>query len=539
MSGTSPARRPDVVVVLVDDMGFSDIGCYGGEIPTPNLDRLAAGGVRMSQFYNTARCSPSRASLLTGLHPHQTGIGILTADDRPEGYAGTLGDRCVTVAEVLRAGGYSTYMSGKWHLTGSMHQPTDAWPTRRGFDRFYGTVAGGGNYWNPVTLTRDETRIEHEALDPEFFYTDAITDAATGFVADHARERGDQPFFLYVAYTAPHWPLHAPEDDVREHAGRFDEGWDVLRERRARRLVEQGILDDAWPLSDRDPEVRAWSQTSHQDWECRRMEVYAAQIARMDRGVGRIVDALTAAGRLDDTLLLFLSDNGGCAEELPTGWADEQKPRPLNVRTRTRDGRRVFRGNTPEVSPGGEETFASYGQAWANLSNTPFREYKHWVHEGGIATPLVVHWPAGGLEAGGVRHAPHQLPDVMATVLEVTGADYAAAASERDAPPPEGVSMVPSWHGRPVAERTLYWEHEGNAAVRRGRWKLVRKYPGDWELYDLTVDRTELHDRAAEFPDTVAELAADYQAWADRCGVIPRERILALDRYARLRPATR
>ncbi|MFD2078198.1 arylsulfatase [Actinopolymorpha cephalotaxi] len=530
--------RPNVIVILVDDMGYSDIGCYGGEIPTPNLDRLAAGGVRLSQFYNTARCSPSRASLLTGLHPHQTGIGILTEDQRPYGYPGTLNDRCVTLAEVLGAGGYATYMSGKWHLCGQVDRPHDAWPTRRGFDRFFGTLTGAGNYWNPGTLTRDETPVEDHELEPGFFYTDAIGAAAADFVTSHSTgDDAGRPFFLYTAFTAPHWPLHALEEDIEAMRGRYAEGWDVLRERRADRLVDLGVLEAGWNLSDRDPDVKPWNDTANQNWEQRRMEVYAAQVHRMDAAVGRIVAALEATGHLDDTVLMFLSDNGGCAENLEPGWTDELENRPIHLPAHTRAGGRVFRGNTPAVVPGAEDTYASYGTAWANLSNTPFREYKHWVHEGGIATPFIVHWPAGRLAPGTVRHDPHQLPDVMATVLDVTGVDHpsgrASGRDGRDVLPPEGVSMLRTWHGDgrrdSVAEpeHTLYWEHEGNAAVRQGRWKLVRKFGQDWELYDLDVDRTELNDVAGRHPGLVDRLGSAYAAWAGRCGVVPREQILA------------
>lgn len=519
-------ERVNIVIVLADDMGYSDLGCFGGEIRTPNLDRLAANGLRMSQFYNTARCSPSRASLLTGLHPHQTGIGILTEDDRPIGYPGTLNDRCVTMAEVLGAAGYATYMSGKWHLTGRMADPDTSWPLGRGFHRFYGTIPGAGDYWYPKLLVRGETNIEDEALAPDFFYTDAIAANAAGFIADHARDLAGQPFFLYTAFTAPHWPLHAPPEDIAAYDGHYDAGWDALRPERARRLVELGILEAEWPMSDRDPEVPAWDESPDHDWQTRRMEIYAAQVERLDRGVGRIVEALEHTGQLDNTLICFLSDNGGCAEELAPGWVDEMERIPLHMRARTRDGRRVFKGNTPEVMPGPEETYASYGRPWANLSNTPFREYKHWVHEGGISTPFIVHWPAGGLEPGSVRHDPHQLPDMMATVLDVTGVAYPVTYQGRDVLPLEGTSMVSTWRGEPPIEHTLFWEHEGNAAVRRGPWKLVRKYPGDWELYDMRADRTELHNRIAEQPALAAGLAAAYERWAERCGVIPRDRIL-------------
>lgn len=531
MSDSTPERRPNVVLVLADDMGFSDLGCFGGEIATPNLDRLAACGVRMSQFYNTARCSPSRASLLTGLHPHQTGVGILNGDDRPEGYAGTLNDRCATLAETLGRSGYRTYMSGKWHLSARLREPCEEWPTRRGFDHFFGTIAGSGSYWTPMSLTRDMTNIEGEAWSEGFHYTDAISENAAAFIAEHQDAHAGEPFFCYVTYTAPHWPLHAPEEDVAAYHGRYDRGWDRLRSERLDRLRQLGILDPAWECSERDPAVRPWESVEARAWQARRMEVYAAQVERMDAGIGRIVAALETAGQLDNTVLVFLSDNGGCAEELRPFWVDEVDPPPRQLPVRTRDGRRVFRGNTPESWPGGEDTYASYGRGWANLSNAPFREFKHWVHEGGIATPFIVHWPGGGLEPGAIRHAPHQLPDVAATVLDVTGVEYPTELDGRPLEPLEGVSMLPTWHGAATGEdRTLCWEHEGNAAIRRGPWKLVRKYPGDWELYQIRPDRTELRDRAGEHAEVVADLDQAYAAWANRCGVIPRAHVLDLYR---------
>jgi arylsulfatase A-like enzyme len=522
-------NRPNVVIVLADDMGFSDIGCYGGEVHTPNLDRLAASGARLTQFYNTARCSPSRASLMTGLHPHQTGIGILNYDDSPDGYSGTLNDRCVTIAEVLGAAGYRTYLSGKWHMANDIRQVNDDWPTRRGFQRFYGTLSGAGSYFQPDTLVRDEENIEDEADAADFYYTDAISDNAAGFVREHHQKYPDEALFLYVAYTAPHWPLHALAEDIARYAGRFSAGWDQLRLERLRRLIDMRIISPDWPLSDRDPLVPAWEDTPHQDWEALRMAVYAAQIDRMDQGIGRLVDELEATGRLDNTLLVFLSDNGGCAEEMPPDGAEEFVSSFVAFSPTTRDGRRVIPGNSPDLDPGPETTYASYGRAWANLSNTPFREYKHWIHEGGIATPFIVHWPSRLGREPEVRTNPHQLPDVMATVLDATGVEYPVQYGERDVLPLEGVSMLPTLSGAELdGQRTLYWEHEGNAGVRRGKWKLVRKYGQDWELYDMERDRTELDDRAGEHPELVAELAAAYQEWASRCGVIPREQVLKL-----------
>ncbi|WP_147918055.1 arylsulfatase [Ruania zhangjianzhongii] len=521
--------RPNIVLILTDDMGFSDIGCFGGEIETPNIDQLAATGVSLTQFYNTARCSPSRASLLTGLHPHQTGIGILNYDDSPEGYPGDLNDRCVTIAEALKPAGYRNYLAGKWHVARDIHTPSRSWPTRRGFDEFYGTLEGAGSYFLPRTLTRDENNIEHEAAaDPGYYYTDAISDNAVEFVRRHGAEHAEDPFFLYVGYTAPHWPLHALEEDVRKYLGRFDAGWDELRRARLRRLVDAGIIDETWPLTDRDPRVPAWEDVADQGWEARRMAVYAAMIDRMDQGVGRILGELDAQGISDDTIVLFLSDNGGCAEEMPVETAKDFVTTYVSFDAQTRDGREVHAGNDPSIEPGGEDSYTTYGRSWANLSNTPFREYKHWIHEGGNATPLIVNWPAG-LPRGVQREQPHQLPDVMATLLDAAGVEYPAAGPQGTPLPLEGVSMLPTLQaGATDADRLLYWEHEGNCGVRRGQWKLVKKHAQPWELYDLVADRTELDDKVAEHPQIVAELSAAYTAWAQRCGVVPREQILDL-----------
>ena len=496
----------NVVLIVCDDLGYSDVGCYGGELDTPAVDGLARDGVRLSQFYNTARCSPSRASLLTGLHPHETGVGVLAQgiDDRPDGYQGHLNDRCTTVAEILKRHGYATALTGKWHLARDARAPDDTWPTRRGFDEFYGTLVGAGSYFEPATLSRGEQNVEHEAREPGFYYTDAITDEARAFV-----ERTNGPFFLYVAYTAPHWPLHALEDDIRKYDGVFDEGWDTLRARRLRNLTDRGLLDERAQLSPRDARVEPWR---HDEWQLDRMRVYAAQIDRMDQGIARLVSALRARGVLDDTLHLFHSDNGASDEELPKNerFAERADIVPPGVRV----------GNTPAVRPGPPDTYASYGVGWANLSNAPFRLYKRWVHEGGIATPLVVHWPDGGLRGGAVAHTLFQLTDVLPTILDATGVPM----------PPElgGRSMLPALRGESQEEQPLFWEHTGNGAVRLGDWKLVRGFGGAWELYSMSLDRAELHDLAAEHPQLVVELAALYDAWAERAGVIPWQVIVDL-----------
>jgi arylsulfatase len=525
------AKRPNILLILNDDMGYSDIGCYGGEVDTPHLDRLARNGLRFSQFYNTARCSPSRASLLTGLHPHQTGIGILTYDSGPEGYAGNLNQKCATIPEVLKPAGYRSYLSGKWHVSSNLVQPTDSWPMQRGFDDFYGTIIGAGSFYDPNTLTRRNENVEHEAREPGFFYTDAISDEAVKMLRAHKAQHADQPFFQYVAYTAPHWPLHAHPEDIAKYKGRFDAGWDQLREQRLERLVASGILDAQWKLTGRDPRQPAWTDAEDKAWLANCMEVYAAQIDRMDQGIGRILSALEQMGELDDTLVIFLADNGACAEDIPENVTiDELVNKLMIARSHTRDGRVVRFGNNPDIAPGPEDTYQSYGQAWANLSNTPFRLYKHWIHEGGISTPLIFHWPQGISQRGEIRHTPGYLPDIMATILDVSGASYPQQLDGRSILPLEGHSLRAAFNADMASRPPMFWEHEGNAAMRDGRWKLVREYPKDWELYDMEADRTETNDLAARHPERVAQMREQYEAWAKRCGVLDREKVVALMR---------
>jgi arylsulfatase len=516
------------VLILADDMGFSDIASYGGEVLTPALDRLAENGVRMTQFYNTARCSPSRASLMTGLHPHQVGIGILNFDDTPDGYPGNLAEDCATVAEVLKSANYGTYLSGKWHMAADMETPNDAWPTRRGFDRFFGTLEGAGSFYQPRTLVRDEENIEQEALNDGWYYTDAITDNALSFMREHAESKPEDPFFLFLSYTAPHWPLHAHPEDIAKYENRFDAGWDQLREERLERLVKSGIVDTRWKLSDRDERVPPWDSTEEKQWEASRMEVYAAQIDRMDQGIARVLEALEETDRLEDTLVIFLSDNGGCAEEMPPESVKDFVTAFVPLKEISRRGQRVVPGNVPGLTPGPEETYQSYGRAWANLSNTPFREYKHWVHEGGISTPFIVHWPQELGRPSSVCTTPTQLVDVLPTLVEVAGAEYPRERSGHRVPPAEGRSLIPVLRGETDEPRDLFWEHEGNSAVRRGRWKLVRKHGLPWELYDIEADRTELQDLAGDNDELLRELSRAYEEWADRCGVIPREQVLQL-----------
>ena len=494
------STRPNIVLMRVDDMGYSAIGCYGGEIQTPNLNKLAAGGLRFSQFYNTGRCCPTRACLMTGLYPHQAGVGHMMQDRGTDGYRGDLNQRCVTIPEVLKPAGYGTYMCGKWHVTRftGPDGPKHNWPQQRGYDRFFGTITGAGSFWDPATLTDGNTQI---SAPKGFFYTDAINDTAVKFITEHHKARPDDPFFIYIAHTAPHWPLHAKKRDIDRYRGKYLAGWDALRAERHKRMIEMGIVKAKWPITPRDTAAMPWEKVDEDKKKNmdHRMAVYAAQIDTVDQGVGRVVAALRKLGRLEDTLFLFLADNGGCAEGGPWGF-ERRKGGELGT-----DG-----------------SFASYGLSWANASNTPFRRYKHWVHEGGIASPLIVHWPGRVKAAGELRHQPGHLIDIMATCVEVAGAKYPAEHKDKKIQPMEGRSLTLAFEGKPIEREAIYWENEGNRAVRMGKWKLVAKgRTGPWELYDMEADRTELHDLAAKDPARVRRMAAAWQKYAERTGVIP------------------
>ena len=513
--------QPNIILILADDMGYSDIGCFGSEIETPNLDRLAAGGARFSQMYSFARCCPSRAALLTGLHPQQAGVGHMVFDHGTRAYQGYLRDDAVTIAEVLKGAGYRTLMSGKWHTGGQMlAQEPATWrpgtlgfptPQQRGFDRFYGTLVGAGSFFHPHALTEDGEFVTDYPDD--FYYTDAISDKASDMI-DAAHE-ADAPFFLHVAYTAPHWPLHAWPEDIAKYQGAYRGGWDALRQNRHEELNGLGILDPAWRISPRDSASHPWEAEANTDWEDLRMATYAAMIDRMDQGIGRILAKLDALSITDDTLIIFLSDNGGCAEFMAEdGWRDHRSYVPTMP-----DGRRVQIGNRVGLAPGPADTFMSYDLPWANASNSPFRLYKHWVHEGGISSPCIVHYPAL-IEAGALCHSPVQFIDVLPTFAELAGAAYPSEFNGKAIQPVEGESFLPALQGADWRRANpLYWEHEGNRAVRIGDWKLVSKHPGDWELYNMIEDRTELSDLSAGEAERVTAMAGMYVAWAERCEV--------------------
>jgi arylsulfatase len=506
-------RHPNILLILADDLGWSDLGCYGGEIQTPTLDGLAKNGLRLTQFYNSARCSPSRAALLTGLHPHQVGVPNL---------GGHLNDRCVTLAEVLAPAGYDCFMAGKWHVG----QPG---PIARGFKEFYGFVeAHSVNCWDEAAMVRLPAGRPKRSYPPGTFYsTDAITDHALDFLAEARRTRTpERPWFLYVAYNAPHFPLHAPPEDIAKYEALYAQGWDLVRARRLARQKELGLVPEDFALTPRSVipanhfnVQTGWADKDNPSWDslpadrradlARRMAVFAAMVDHMDRAIGRLVAELRSTGQFDNTVILFLSDNGACAEWDPFGFDGTSGPR--NVLHRGDDLAKV----------GGPGSYISYGSGWANASNAPWRLYKHYTHEGGIVTPFIAHWPAGLNRRGELDPRPSYLTDVLPTCLDLAGAAYPSRRNGHDVLPPEGVSLLPAFRGEPAEPRLLFIEHEGNRTVRQGPWKLVALRGKPWELYHLDTDRGECDNLASRQPERVESMARAWDEWAARCDVIP------------------
>lgn len=499
--------KPNILLIMADDMGYSDIGCYGGEIKTPNIDKLASEGIRYTQFYNCARSCPTRASLLTGLYPHQAGMGWMTVANlgTPQ-YQGELNNNCLTIAEVLKTAGYSTYMSGKWHLTRNYDELQNGekhnWPLQRGFDRFFGTIPGGGSYFMPHGLTSGNTQFKPKQ---PFYYTEAISDSAINFIREH-KSKKKNPFFMYVAYTAPHWPLQAKERDILKYKGMYDKGWDLLREERFERMKKAGIIPINTILSKRNEDACAWSSIPLRlkPELAKRMEIYAAQIDNMDQGIGRIIDELRRNNQLENTLIVFLSDNGACAEMISNP-------------TKTGD-------------LGTDDSFESYGLNWANASNSPFQMFKHWTHEGGIATPMIVHWPdrIKAENQGKMWNKPAHVVDIMATFVEIGHANYPALIQKnKNIQPLEGQSLVSTFELTDNNRKPIFWEHEANIAMRDGKWKLVAKgledsaKTGKLELYDIDADRSETKDLSDKYPDRTKKMYNDWLIWANRVKVFP------------------
>jgi len=527
MTQAETIRKPNIILIMADDMGYSDLGCFGAEINTPNLDSLASGGLRFSQFYNYARCCPTRACILTGLHPHQVGVGHMTTDLGIDAYRGSLNENCITVAEALSESGYSTFMSGKWHVggdhlvkdrhtwnPGSKGQPT---PLSRGFDEHWGTLAGGGSYFDPITLVHNDQFIDPET--DNFYYTDQITDNAIRMIDGHGGD--NDPFFLYVTYTAPHWPLHALPEDIERYRGTYDCGWDEIRTSRHEELNGSGVLDSKWAITSRNAESPPWNDVKLRDWESARMAVYAAQIDRMDQGIGRLRKKLDSMGVSEDTLIMFLSDNGGCAEFLMEDGKIDVCP------THTRKGEPIIYGNHRDSIPGPNDYYMSYDLPWANASNTPFRMFKHWVHEGGISTPFIANWPRAMAGGETIVHSPAHIIDIMPTLLSAAQTKRPDEFKGQPIPKLEGESFLPALQGARWARQSpITIEHEGNGAVRDNQWKLVKRYPGEWELYNMIEDRTELNDLSRNNPEKVRELTTIYENFTHRVGVRPWDEML-------------
>lgn len=480
-------NRPNIVLMMADDLGFSDIGCYGSEIPTPNLDRLADGGVQFGNFANTSRCCPSRASLMTGKYSHQVGLGAMTYKGKGPAYQGQLSSQVKTLPESLRDAGYATAMVGKWHMTrsGTIDDgPNGSWPWQRGFDRFYGSMEGAKNYFQPKWVF--DGKAEVKEFDAGYYYTDAVSTRAAKWIHE---QPASQPLFLYVAFYAPHFPLQAPTDAIEKHRGRYAAGWDELRNQRFERQKSIGIIPGVAKLSARPSDVPAWDSLSEKlrDDLDLRMATYAAQVELLDAGVGRVLKAVEDSGRSDNTLVIFLSDNGAASSGGPFGDGPIEKVGGPDAPIRT-----------------------TYGKGWATLSNTPYREHKANTHQGGVMAPLIVRWPAVVQPNGRPRFDVAHIVDIVPTCL-------AAASADIDSAELEGIDLLGNQRG---VDDALFFEHEKSRAMRRGDWKLVNKAKTQqWELYNLKDDPTEQHDLSVSMPDRAGELQRLWLQWADRCQV--------------------
>jgi arylsulfatase A-like enzyme len=512
---SSNAKPPNILYILADDLGFSDLGCFGGEMDTPNLDSLGYKGVRLTQFYNTGRCCPSRAAILTGQYPHRVGLGHMTTNDLGKpGYRGVVSKDAQTIAQALKPAGYRSFIAGKWHLG----TPD---PTQHGFEEFYGTLVSAKRFFDPDHLVRlPEGRKARQYPEGEFYATDAVTDHALDFI-NLARKTPDKPWFLYLAYNAPHFPLHAFKEDIAKYVDRYHGGWDLLREQRLKRMKELKIVPQDTKLTPRST-WRNYGETqtgTNPAWDslpkdrrqdlARRMAIYAAMIDRMDRQIGRIIQDLKCKGELENTLIIFTSDNGACFEWDPFGF--DIKSSNQNILHHGQDLDKM----------GGPGTFHSVGSGWANASNTPLRMYKHFNHEGGIASPGILHWPKGlKMEPGKIIHKPAHLIDLLPTALAAAQVHYSGEL------PLPGTDILEYLAKDCPSERTLYFEHQGNRAIRSGNWKLVAFDDEPWELYDFTNDRTEMNNLVKSHPEKVKELIKAWDQWGKENYVTPLPRDL-------------
>ena len=487
--------RPNIIYIMADDLGYSDLGCYGGEVSTPNIDQLAANGIMLKKFYNNSRCCPTRASLLTGQYPHTVGMGgmvVLSKAPIEHGpYQGFLNDSFPTIAEELKKVGYSTYMSGKWHVG----ERPEHWPLKRGFDRYYGLISGASSFFEITPAERDKRRFVLDDKDYEIpkeghYMTDAFTDYAMGYLDQHKNTGSGKPFFLYLAYTAPHFPLHALEPDIAKYESLYMQGWDVTREKRFEKMKQLGLVNDRYQLTARPEIIPAWENANEKKVWARKMAVYAAMIDRMDQNIGRLINKLKSNGQYENTMIVFISDNGACAETVNTKLL-----------------------SNPERKIGERGSYHIYGESWANASNTPFKKYKHYMHEGGIVTPCIIQWPAKIKPAKGYSDGIGHVIDLMPTAMELSGAKSPNVA---------GKSLTYLWSKGKAPERTYCWEHEGNQAIRKGNWKLVKEFQETyWSLYNLATDPTEMNDLSGVEAARAKAMLEEYTAWSIKVGVRP------------------
>ncbi len=535
---TADDQRPNIVVIMADDMGFSDAGCFGGEIHTPNIDWLAQHGVRFTNFYNTSRCCPTRASLLTGLYNQQAGIGEMTTDKHEPGYRGHLTRNAVTIAEVLKSAGYHTAMSGKWHVSNTPVQPSkqkqlnwlnhqsfhpyfspvEQYPTNKGFEKFYGTIWGVVDYFDPFSLVYGTEAVKE--VPDDYYHTDAINDSAAAFIRQFSES--DKPFFVYVAENAPHWPLMAKPKDIAKYEDTYKVGWEAIRDARYNRMVKMGLIDSALaPLPPRWHPQLKWKDNPDSLWDARAMAVHAAMVDCMDQGIGRIIKALKETGEINNTLIIFLSDNGASAEICANYGPGFDRP------SETRDGRKIVYATKKQAIPGLETTYSSIGPHWSNVSNAPYRYWKAQSYEGGIHTPMIAFWPDGiKLKPGSFNDHVGHVMDFMATFLDLAHAEYPTKHNGHSITPTEGLSLVPVFKGEKApSHEALFNEHFGSGYVRHNGWKLVKRHNNKdtgWHLYHISQDETELNDLSDKYPDKVHKMDSMWHEWAVRAHVFPK-----------------
>jgi len=529
-------KRPNIIVILADDMGYSDLGCYGGEIHTPNIDYLANNGLRYTQFYNTSRCCPTRASLLTGLYNQQAGIGKMTdAEDEP-GYQGHLTNNAVTLAEVLKAAGYHTAMVGKWHVSNTNGQknpkdqmdwlnhhqdhpefsPLSQYPTSRGFEKYYGTLWGVIDYFDPFSLVNGTEPVK--SVPKNYYHTDALNDTAVAYIKSYAKSK--EPFFLYVAENAPHWPLMAKPEDIAKYKNTYTVGWDAIRKARYEKMIKLGLINPAvTKLSGRWKDDLKWENNPDKVWDAQAMTVHAAMLDAMDQGIGRIIKTLRQTGQLDNTLIVLLSDNGASAENCTAYGPGFDRP------NETRDGRKIAYDLKKQILPGDELSFASIGQRWSNVANTPYRYWKEESYEGGIHTPMIAFWPKGVTAVkGSLSPQVGHVMDFMNTFVQLAGAQYPKVYNGHTITPTTGISLMPSFNGKvSVGHEALFNEHFGARYARLGNWKLVSlSNDSTWHLFNLATDKTETMDVAGQNPGKVHQLDSLWHNWAYSHQVFPK-----------------